>query len=67
MPIIIELFYILYITLGMILLIVPGIILSLRYKLIMYYAICFGETFRQAKDTSSKAMFGYKLYFFLLK
>lgn len=52
-----------YITLGTLLFIIPGIILSLRYTLIMYYAICFEEKFHQAKENSGKLMYGYKWYF----
>lgn len=52
-----------YITVGMLLFIIPGIILSLRYMLIMYHAICFEENFHQAKDNSTMLMYGYKWYF----
>lgn len=52
-----------YIAIGIILFIIPGIILSLRYMLIMYYAICYEENFHQAKENSAELMYGYKWYF----
>ena len=56
----------LYVFGGFLLFIVPGIILALRYTLIIYFAICYNQPFSVAKENSFKLMLGYKWYFFLL-
>ena len=57
---------ILLITIGFILLIIPGIYLSMSYFLIMYFAICLNQPFSVASKNSSKLMNGYKFHFFIV-
>ena len=52
-----------YILIGLILGIIPGIVLMLRYAAINYFAMVYGDKFTEAREKSAAVMHGFKLVF----
>ena len=55
-----------YIAIGFICLVIPGIMLTLRYSALNYFVMVEGAKFPQASVKSSEVMNGFKLIFFII-